>query len=256
MKPFHFLERKRFRFGHWRLANHGRLSVLLLLFFVLHAVALITLKVTPPPEAKLNALKNPVIQIYMGDEQRSEDQAIAFQLRYQDPSSVSRSLSKNLSSLPREIPLKIGLESEPLSKVVISSDFLTELESPKLAEKAANFLPIFLPLPYVSTVTNQLLRPSSSMVVIGQDVVARLVSDLPNLSAQVTDQPLVPTVIRVEISPNGIVESALIEVSSGNLNLDKEAVQMSLKLRFSPDFEKASVWSTFTYYWLQTSTTE
>ena len=256
MKTSHSLEKKRFHFGHWRLADHGRLSVLLLFFFVLHAVALRVLKVERPLETRLVSFKNPVIQVYVEDEKKNEKQDIAFQLQYQDPSSVSYSSSKNLPSLPRVIPLPIELGSEPLTKVVTSSDFLTELETPNLIEKAANSLRTPLSMRHISIVTNQFLHPSSGVIVIGEEVATRLISALPSLPVQVTDRPLPPTVIRVSVSPNGIVESALVEVSSGSLNLDKEAVKISTKLRFSPDFEKSVLWSTFTFYWVQASSNE
>lgn len=240
-----------FHFGHWKLPQHGRLSLLFLFFLALHGVALLQLKVQLPTLQLTTSNKiSPVRAFFKGSDLfLGED--IAFQLRFQDPSIVAK---PTLSHLPSEAKMNFVFEQVENELKTLSPRELMELEGgADLAEQAKTVSQNSVP--YFSVETSKKGEAVNVVelgsIVVGNELQSRFSGLMPALSSQSTDRPLFPTVIRVSVSPQGVVETALIESSSGNIEVDEEAITIANQLRFVASPDEKMVWSTLTFYWPQ-----
>lgn len=73
--------------------------------------------------------------------------------------------------------------------------------------------------------------------------------NVPNLPSPISDTDLVPTELRVAVNANGTVENALIEQSSGKLELDQQAVLAARKIRFHASDQPDLLWGRITIFW-------
>ncbi|MEZ5406291.1 MAG: energy transducer TonB [Verrucomicrobiia bacterium] len=240
-----------FHFGHWKLPQHGRLSLLFLFFLALHGIALLELKVELPAAQFSSVRKIPTVSAFFQGSDLFLGQDIAFQLRFQDPSVIAKPTLSNLPNDMRLILLPLSLESE--LKTLSPRQLLEPGDQASLPEQAETALQSSLPvLSQIQKDEEPVRTVELGAIVIGDELKSRFSGLMPALSEQATDRPLLPTVVRVGVSSQGVVESALVENSSGNIGVDEEAVKLAGQLRFTLDVEKKIVWSTLTFYWPQT----
>ena len=84
---------------------------------------------------------------------------------------------------------------------------------------------------------------------------ARQPTGLPALPSPTSDTDMSPTVLRVAVDPDGAVEHALVEQSSGDLgatiakDLDQQAVLAARKIQFKPTDQPGLLWGRITVLW-------
>jgi TonB family protein len=72
---------------------------------------------------------------------------------------------------------------------------------------------------------------------------------LPDLPSPISDTDLGPTQMRLAVNPGGAVEHVLVEQSSGNADLDQQAVLAAQKIRFLSTDQSGLIWGRITVFW-------